>query len=114
REGSDALRGVNLAADRVGKAADDLSLFSRNASTTLSDLTAQGGTISRLNSSLTALSTDTLPRITRLADDASHTLRRLDDVAGQLQSNPQALLYGNGPIPPGPGEAGFSAAAPQR
>ena len=114
REGKEAMHSMRGAADQVDKTAGELSLVARDAKTALHTVTAQDGTISRLNSSLTALSTDTLPRITRLADDASHTLRRLDDVAGQLQSNPQALLYGNGPIPPGPGEAGFSAAAPQR
>ena len=114
RESTETMRSVHAAADRVGKAADELSLVSRDAKTALHTITAQGGTLSRVNSAVDALSTDTLPLIARLANDASHTMRRLDDVAEQIQSNPQALLYGNGPIPPGPGEAGFSAAAPQR
>lgn len=115
REGSEAMRSLNAAADRVNKAADDLSLTARDARTALGAVTSQGGTLNRVNSAVDALAADTLPRIARLADDASRTLRRLDDVTGQLQSNPQAFLYGNGAIPPGPGEAGFSsAAAPQR
>ena len=111
RDGSDALRSVQAAADRVDKAAADLSTVSRDAKTAMQSLTASGGTISRLNSSLDSLSIDTLPRIARLTDDASRALRHLDDVAGQLKANPQALLYGNGAIAPGPGEAGFSGAA---
>ena len=114
REGSDALRSVHAAADRVGKAADELSLTSRDAKTAMGSLTGQGGTISRLNSSLDTLSIDTLPRIARLTDDASRTLHHLEAVASQLHSNPQALLYGKGAATPGPGEPGFSPAAPQR
>lgn len=114
REGNEALRSVRAAADQVDKAASDLSATARDAKTALHTVTAPGGTLSRLDDSVEAIAADTLPRFTRLTNDASRALRRLEGVAGQLQSNPQALLYGNGPIPPGPGETGFSRPAPQR
>ena len=114
REGSDALRSVRAAADQAHKTVRELGTITSEAKTTLRAVTAPGGTLNRLNSSVDAVTADTLPRITRLTDDASHALRRLDDVTGQLQTNPQALLYGNGPIPPGPGEPGFSSTAPHK
>ena len=114
REGTEAMRSMRAAADQVDKAAGELSVITREAKTALHTVTAPGGTISRVNSSVDAVAADTLPRITRFTDDASRAMRRLDDVALQLQSNPQALLYGNGHIPPGPGEPGFSTAVPQR
>ena len=114
REGNDALRSVRAAADQVDKAAGELTVVARDAKTALHTVTAPGGTLSRLDDSVEAIASDTLPRFTRLTNDASRALRRLEGIAGQLQSNPQALLYGNGAIPPGPGESGFSTAAPQR
>ncbi len=73
------------------------------------DQAAQGG--AALNSAAQALSASTLPRINRVADDASRTARSLGQVASGISDNPQSLLYGNGAVPPGPGESGFSVPA---
>lgn len=112
REGQAALKSVRAAADQANKTIAELGQVSTEAQQAVRAATAPSGTLSRLNASVDAVSSDTLPRVARLTDDASRALRRLDDVTSQLQSNPQAFLYGNGPIPPGPGEPGF-AAAPQ-
>jgi phospholipid/cholesterol/gamma-HCH transport system substrate-binding protein len=55
------------------------------------------------------LNTATLPRVNRAVDDAARTARQLSRAAGSVNDNPQSLIYGNGPIAPGPGETGFSA-----
>jgi phospholipid/cholesterol/gamma-HCH transport system substrate-binding protein len=72
-------------------------------------VTGPGGVLDRIGQSADAVATTTLPRVQRLADDASGAVRQLDRAAGALSDNPQALLYGNGPIPPGPGEPGYIA-----
>lgn len=85
----------------------------------------KGGTLDRVNEGLAsvqttvqavgqsaqALSATTLPRATRLADDAARAARSTDRVIKELGDNPQSLIFGNAPIPPGPGERGFSAPA---
>ena len=71
------------------------------------DQAAQGG--AALSAAAQALNASTLPRINRVADDASRTARGLSQVANSITDNPQSLLYGNGAVPPGPGESGFSA-----
>jgi phospholipid/cholesterol/gamma-HCH transport system substrate-binding protein len=79
--------------------------------------TGPGGVLDRVSQSADAVATTTLPRVQRLTDDASRAVRQLDRAAGSLTENPQALLYGNGPIPPGPGEPGYagpSSTAPKQ
>jgi phospholipid/cholesterol/gamma-HCH transport system substrate-binding protein len=72
-------------------------------------VTGPGGVLDRVSQSAGAVSSSTLPRVQRLTDDASRAVRRFDRAAATLSDNPQALLYGNGPIPPGPGEPGYVA-----
>ena len=59
-----------------------------------------GGIGERINS-------DTLPRAEALMRDVAAATRRLDRLVDTLNDSPQALLFGNAPARPGPGEAGF-------
>jgi len=54
-----------------------------------------------------ALQADTLPRINRAVDDTGRAARQMGRAASLLNDNPQALLFGGPPQPPGPGEPGF-------
>jgi phospholipid/cholesterol/gamma-HCH transport system substrate-binding protein len=74
-------------------------------------LTSVQTTVQAVGQSAQALSASTLPRATRLADDAARAARSTDRVIKELGDNPQSLIFGNAPIPPGPGERGFSAPA---
>ncbi len=85
----------------------------------------KGGTLDRINDSLShvgnatqamsqgaqSLSATTLPRASRMLDDASRAARAMDRAATELTDNPQSLIFGNGAQQPGPGERGFSAPA---
>jgi phospholipid/cholesterol/gamma-HCH transport system substrate-binding protein len=85
----------------------------------------KGGTLDRVNEGLSsansaaqaigqsaqALSANTLPRATRMTDDAARAARSTDRVVKELADNPQSLIFGNAPVPPGPGERGFVAPA---
>lgn len=55
------------------------------------------------------LQTDTLPQLNRVLDETGRAARQMGRAAGALQDNPQALLFGAGLLPPGPGEPGFVA-----
>lgn len=77
-------------------------------------LNAQGGVVDRLAESASVLSAAgqsfnaaTLPRLNRTSEDAARTARQVSRAVGALSDNPQSLLFGNGPLTPGPGEAGF-------
>lgn len=50
-----------------------------------------------------------MPRLNELAVDFSTTSRQLSRVLRILEDSPQGLVFGVPALPPGPGEAGFSA-----
>lgn len=105
----------------VKTAATDVSRVANNFNSTVTRLNAPDGPIDRLAIGTEALSQgmgslngSTLPRLNRVADDASLTLRRLSRIADNLNDNPQSLLFGRGDATPGPGEHGFVSPAPNR
>ena len=51
----------------------------------------------------------TLPRVNRVTEETSRAVRRLSRTVNNINDNPQSLIYGTGPIAPGPGEPGFAA-----
>ena len=61
------------------------------------------------DAAVAALGSNTLPRVTRAADELSRTARQIGRAANSVSDNPQSFIYGSGRIPPGPGEEGFAA-----
>ena len=79
-------------------------------------LNARGGPLDKLTEGGTALaagvetfSAATLPKLGEVADETARTMRQLRRTVNAVDDNPQALIFGNGPAVPGPGETGFSA-----
>ena len=68
-----------------------------------------GGTTQALTSSAYTFNRTTLPRMHRVTDDTSTTMRRAGRMFDALNDNPQSLIYGGGEVHPGPGEPGFVA-----
>lgn len=69
--------------------------------------TGQGvGEIAR---SVSAMETQTLPRLNLLLDDAGRGARTVERVADRLGDEPASVLFGTPPARPGPGEPGFTA-----
>jgi phospholipid/cholesterol/gamma-HCH transport system substrate-binding protein len=109
RQSSQTLRSVQDAATGVRQGAAALG-------DTLQQLREPGGSLEKINESSAALSTTlellgsaTLPRLGEVADETARTMRQLRRVANTLEDNPRALIFGSGPLHPGPGEPGFSA-----
>lgn len=100
----DAMAGVKTAAGNV-------STVSKNLNATVSRLSAPDGPLDRLTAATESFGDTTLPRLNRVAEDSSRTVRRLGRTADNINDNPQSLLFGNGGVAPGPGEPGFSAPA---
>ncbi len=84
-------------------------------------LNEKGGAVDKLTEGVDALAqgagtlnATTLPRLHRMSEDATRAVRQVGRTASNLSENPQSLLYGNGPVAPGPGEPGFAAPAGAR
>jgi phospholipid/cholesterol/gamma-HCH transport system substrate-binding protein len=108
-EASVTLRSVTHSANEISKTAADFGQTARR-------LNAKDGPIDRLAEGSEALShaadsfnAATLPRINRVTEETSRAVRQLGRTANAIGDNPQSLIYGSGPISPGPGEPGFTA-----
>ena len=86
--------------------------------TTATRLNQKGGPLDKLSEGAEALaagvqtfSAATLPKLGEVADETARTMRQLRRTVTAVDDNPQALIFGNGPPIPGPGEVGFSASS---
>lgn len=76
------------------------------------DKLAEGG--EALAAGVQTFSTSTLPKLGDVADETARTMRQLRRTVNAVDDNPQALIFGNGPPVPGPGEPGFSASGDKK
>ncbi len=51
---------------------------------------------------------ESLPRLNLLLDDLVVSSRRLDRMLNDINEQPHSLVFGRNPLPPGPGEPGYS------
>jgi phospholipid/cholesterol/gamma-HCH transport system substrate-binding protein len=65
--------------------------------------------LDRISTELSAeVSEKTLPRINDLVDQLDRDSRDFRRLVLQIEREPQSLVFGRNPVPPGPGEPGFS------
>ncbi len=112
------LKSMQATSQSVGASADEFKGTATELKQLARSVSQPGGTLDKLGQGADALTTvgqsfgaNTLPRLNRTSDEAARTARALGQAAAGLNDNPQALLYGNGALPPGPGEAGFQPPA---
>jgi len=108
-DASTALRSVRKSADEVEKTAADFGQAARR-------LNDKDGPMDRLAEGSQALShaadsfnAATLPRVNRVTEETSRAVRQLSRAVTAINENPQSLIFGAGPVVPGPGEPGFAA-----
>ena len=101
---------------RVGESADEANRSARAFRTVTERMSAPGGTLDQLTQGVDtlaatgqALNATTLPRVNRALEDTARMTRQVGQAASAVSDNPQSLIFGGGRLPPGPGEAGFSA-----
>lgn len=101
RDAGAALKSVKIVTDEVGNTAKRLN--------------EPGGPLNKLSEGGAALaagvqtfSVATLPKLAEVADETARTMRQLRRTVSAVDDNPQSLIFGNGPLLAGPGEAGFS------
>lgn len=117
RAGSESLRSLRLTLDETRQAVAQV----RGA---VDRLTAPGGPVEQIGrgaealaSSAQTLQAETLPQLHRSGAEAERAARAFARAATALTDNPQALVWGTAPPPPGPGEPGYpppGAAVPPR
>ena len=102
-------RNANLTLQSVKNTTDEVTKTARR-------LNEKGGPLDKLSEGGTALaagvqtfSAATLPKLGEVADETARAMRQLRRTVNNVDDNPQALIFGNGPPLPGPGEPGFSA-----
>ncbi len=100
--------------------ADDTSVVLKRADTLLANLNDRVDAFERAAKSAdqlgrsgaalsNALATESLPRLNVLLDDLQRTSRGLERLLTEVNDQPQSLIFGRRPLPPGPGEPGFTA-----
>ncbi len=116
QDGKATLQSFNDSSARVGESADEVRASARSLRTVTERMNDKGGTLDQFDAAAAALvgtgqtlNTSTLPRTHQTLDDAARSVRQFGRTAAGVGENPQSLIFGNAPIPPGPGESGFSA-----
>jgi phospholipid/cholesterol/gamma-HCH transport system substrate-binding protein len=111
-----AAQDASAAMKSLQKASDDVSASASEIGKTAQRLNQKDGPIDRLAEGTQAMAhaadsfnSATLPRVNRVTEETSRAARQLSRAANSINDNPQSLLFGNGQVPPGPGEQGFSA-----
>ncbi len=109
------LKAMQATSDSVGSSADEAKDSAREFKQVSQTLNKPGGTLDKLAEGVGALASTgqtlgatTLPRLNRTSEEATRTVRQVGRVVGAVGDNPQALIFGNGAQPPGPGEDGFA------
>jgi phospholipid/cholesterol/gamma-HCH transport system substrate-binding protein len=105
---------------RVGDSADEARKSAASFRQTTERMNAKGGTLDQLAVGVDTLAVTgqslnaaSLPRLNRAVDDTARAARQVSRAVNAVNDNPQSLIFGHGPIAPGPGEAGFTAPAAQ-
>lgn len=116
QEASVTLKSIRQTSASVAGSADEVKKSAGEFSQMSQRLNQPGGALDQLTEGAAALAATgqalnaaTLPRLNRTADETARTVRQVGRAASTVSDNPQALIFGNGPVAPGPGEPGFPA-----
>ena len=112
------LKVIQSTSIRVGDSADEARLSAASFRKTTERMNAEGGTLDQMAAGVDTLvltgqtlNAASLPRLNRTVDDTARAARQVSRAVNAINDNPQSLIFGHGPIAPGPGEAGFTAPA---
>lgn len=112
------LQVIQATSARVADSADEARKSAASFRKTTERMNATGGTLDQLAIGVDTLAVTgqtlnaaSLPRLNRAVDDTARAARQVSRAVSAVNDNPQSLVFGHGPIAPGPGEAGFTAPA---
>lgn len=114
-EAKDTLVTIKDTSERVASSADAAKASANEFKRMNERLNQDGGTLDKITEGVDALNATTqnvnaltLPRLNRTVDATSRAVRQVGRAVSDVAEQPNSLIFGNGPIPPGPGEAGFT------
>jgi phospholipid/cholesterol/gamma-HCH transport system substrate-binding protein len=107
-EASSAMRAVRKSADEVEKTAADFGRAARRLNDTNGPMDRLAEGSQALSHAADSFNAATLPRINRVTEETSRAVRQLSRTVTGINDNPQSLIFGAGPVVPGPGEPGFA------
>lgn len=115
QDSSATLKVIQATSARVGDSADEARRSAASFRATTERMNAKGGTLDQLAVGVDMLSLTgktlnaaSLPRLNRAVEDTARAARQVSRAVNAVNDNPQSLIFGRGPIGPGPGEAGFT------
>ena len=113
---NEAMATLKDTSERVASSADEAKRSAAEFKRMSERMNQPGGTLDKLAQGVDALSATsqnvnalTLPRLNRTMDATARAVRQVGRAVNDVAEQPNSLLFGNGPIPPGPGEAGHAA-----
>lgn len=116
QEASATLKSFRDTSDSVADSAATVKMSAAEFMQLSQRVNRPGGTLDKLGEGVDALAATgqalggaTLPRLNRTVEDSGRAVRQVQRAANTLNDNPQALIFGNAPAVPGPGEPGFAA-----
>ena len=115
QEATSSIKSLQKTSDGVEQTAAEFRKTATEITRLAERLNTQGGVVDKLADGAGAMASagnsfnaGTLPRLNRTSEEAARTARQVNRAVSAVSDNPQSLLFGNGPIAPGPGEPGFS------
>lgn len=100
---------VNLLAKNLSTLSNNLNTLTENLQGPHGAITQFSGAAQNISAITNGIQYDTLPRINAMTTDARSSMRSLNNTLDNFNRQPQSILFGNQGLPPGPGEAGFTA-----
>ena len=114
QDASGTMKSLQKTSDGIEQTAAEFRKTATEITRLTERLSAQGGVMDKLAEGAGAMvaagnsfNAGTLPRLNRTSEEAARTARQVQRAVNVVSDNPQSLLFGNGPIAPGPGEPGF-------
>ncbi|AIY43951.1 ABC-type transport system involved in resistance to organic solvents [Collimonas arenae] len=109
---------LNQALTSVTALSNNMSVLSKNLNSLTASLQGPDGAVTNLTGAVQNIGSvangveyDTLPRFNTLTNEMRSSMRTLNQTLDHFNQQPQSILFGSKPLPPGPGEAGFVAPA---
>ena len=116
QDSSATLKVIQATSQRVGDSADEARRSAASFRATTERMNAKGGTLDQLAVGVDmlaltgkTLNATSLPLLNRAVEDTARAARQVSRAINTVNDNPQSLIFGRGPVTPGPGEAGFTA-----
>jgi len=103
------LKSIEVSSAQARLALQDGGQAAAELTQVIKRMNQSAGTLDQIQQTLDNLNSAALPQLNQTLHDTARAARAVERATTAVSDNPQALIYGRGKTPPGPGEPGFSA-----